>query len=48
MQETSELLQSLLEFFSMFKISIWYDNEDIIEGLGIEYINCNKVVSYEL
>ena len=38
-KETPNTIQPPLEVFSMFKISIWYDNYDVVEGLGIKYIN---------
>ena len=43
-----EHLKSLLKVFSMFKISIIYDDtiddEDVPEAVGITYINCGKII----
>ena len=43
---TADDLESLLKLFSMFKISIWYDDtiglEDVPEAVGIICINSGK------
>ena len=47
-KQSSKLLQSLLNILSMFKMRIWYDNNNVIEGLGIKCTNFNKCFGYEL
>ena len=46
-KEPSTVLKYLLKFLSMFKNMIWYDNDDFKKGIGINFINLNKVVGYE-
>ena len=47
MRDISDILQSLLKLFSMFKTSIWYDKDNdkynFPYDLRIKCINCYKV-----
>ena len=52
MRVPANLLQSLLKFFSVFKMRIWYEkntvHKKIPDTLGIKFINCGKVVVFTL
>ena len=48
MKEPSDLLQLLFKVFSMFKVMIFHDTNDVADYLRIKCINYNKVVGYEL
>ena len=52
MKYPSDILQLLLELFSMFKIRIWYEMNNFRNkfpySLRFNCIKCDKVVGYEL
>ena len=45
-KEPSKFIQQLFKVFYMFKIIIFYDNDGVVDALGIECINYKKVVGY--
>ena len=49
---STDHLQSLFKLFSMFKISIWYDNsivcKDVPDAVGIMCINYGKTICCEI
>ena len=51
-EKPSYILQSFLKLFSMFKISIFYETNNVHkilqDALGIKYIKCDKVVGRKL
>ena len=48
MTEPSWILKYLFNVLYMFNIIIWYYDNDILDGIGIKYINCNNVFGFEL
>ena len=50
MKEPFKILQQFLKFFSVFNISIWYDNiiiqEQVPDDVVIMCVNCGKTVDF--